>query len=105
MAPFVHLDVERDGLGAAWVLRDDDLRAAFIEVGDNVVAIESLVSEQSSELDAVDERSNANGVEAVARHQAEADKVPKPISQGQNLGRHAAFGAAYGLALSPPFAP
>ena len=105
MAPFVHLDVELDGLGAARMLRNDDLRAAFVEVDDDVVAIESLVSEQSAELDAIDERGEANRVEAVTGHQAEADKVTQRVGQGQDLGRHAAFGATNGLALSPPFAP
>ncbi|WP_156029134.1 hypothetical protein [Sphingobium sp. DC-2] len=40
-------------LGAVWMLRDDDLRTTLIEVGDDLVAIEGLVSERSAELDAM----------------------------------------------------
>jgi hypothetical protein len=40
MTPFVHFRVERQGLGAAWMLRDDDLGAALVEVGDEGVAVE-----------------------------------------------------------------
>src|SRR6202521_2960491 len=39
------------------------------------------------------------------RQQDEADQVPKRIGESQDLGGHAAFGFANGLALSPPFAP
>ena len=55
---------------------------------------------KSAELDAVDERGHANAVEAVAGHQAEADKIPQRIGHRQNFGRHASFGATNGLALS-----
>lgn len=105
VAPLVHFGVERDGSGASRVLRDDDFCTPLVEIGDDIVAVESLVSEQCAELDAVDEWSNANRVEAVTGHQAEADKVAQRIGQSQDLGRHAPFGTTNGLALSPPFAP
>ena len=43
--------------------------------------------------------------EAVAGQENEAYKIAQRIGQRQNFGRHAALGAADGLALSPPFAP
>jgi len=60
VAPLVHFGVERDGSGASRVLRDDDFCTPLVEIGDDIVAVESLVSEQCAELDAVDEWSNAN---------------------------------------------
>ena len=48
---------------------------------------------------------NANGIEAMAGQQHEAHEVAERIGQRQDFGGHAAVRAAYGLALSPPFAP
>src|SRR5260370_466872 len=53
----------------------------------------------------VDERSNPDRIEAMAGQETEADEIAKCVGQRQNFGRHAAFGTADGLALSPPFAP
>ena len=53
----------------------------------------------------VDQRRHADRVEALAGQQHEAHKIAERIGQRQDFGRHAAFGAADGLALSPPFAP
>src|SRR6188768_2948042 len=41
----------------------------------------------------------------MAGEKVEAHEVAERIGQRQDLGSHAALGAAYGLALSPPFAP
>src|SRR5690606_14706278 len=41
----------------------------------------------------------------VAGQENEAHEIAERIGEGENFGRHAALGAAYGLALSPPFAP
>src|SRR3546814_269109 len=58
----------------------------------------------SSDL-TVDERRHSDGVEAVAGQQDEAHEIAESIGERQDLGRHAALGAADGLAPSPPFAP
>ena len=42
------------------MLRDDDPRAAFIEIGDDMVAVEGLVGDEGAELDAVDNRGDAD---------------------------------------------
>jgi hypothetical protein len=41
----------------------------------------------------------------VSGQEFEAHEIAQGISECQDLGGHAAFGAADGLALSPPFAP
>jgi len=87
------------------VLRDDDLRAALIEIGDDVVAVESLAGEQRPGPDALDQRCDVDTVEAVAGHQVETHEIAQGVGERQNLGRHAIFGTADGLALSLPFAP
>ena len=87
------------------MLGDDDLGAALVEVGDDGVAVEGLVGDQPAEGEAVDQRRDAHRVEAVAGQQHEAHEIAERVGQRQDLGRHAAFGAADGLALSPPFAP
>src|SRR5260370_3939962 len=105
MAPFVHLGVDLERGGAARMLRDHDLGTALVEVGDDVVAVEGLVGDQRAELETVDQRRNANGIEPLSRQQDESNQIAKRVGESQDLGRHAAFGAADGLALSPPFSP
>ena len=43
VAPLVDLEVDLAGLGSAGMLRNHDLGAAFVEIGDDGVGIESLV--------------------------------------------------------------
>ena len=105
MPPFVDIEIDGDGLGASWMLGNDDLRTTLVEVGDDGVAVESFVCDQPTEIDAFDERFDADGIEPVSRHENEADQIAQRIGQGEDLGRHAAFGMANGLAESPPFAP
>ena len=105
MAPFVHFGVDVEWLGAAWMLRYDDFGAALIKVGNDAIAVKSLVGEQGTKLDTCDQWLNANRIKAMAWQQHEPDKIAQRIGQGEYLGRHAALGAAYGLILSPPFAP
>src|SRR5713101_3506659 len=105
MTPFIHLGIDLERGGAARMLRDHDLTAAFVEVGDDIVAVEGLVGDQRAELDALDERRDPHRVVALSRQQDESDEIAERIGEGQDLGRHAALGLAYGLALSPPFAP
>ena len=72
---------------------------------DDGIAVKSLVGEQGTKLDARDQRFYDNRIETVPRQQHEVDKITQRIGQGGNLGGNAALGAAYGLILSPPFAP
>src|SRR6266704_1519185 len=79
--------------------------AALVEVGDDVVAVEGLVGDERGEFDPLDERWDADRIEALSRQQDESDEIDERIGERQDLGRHAPLGAADGLALSPPFAP
>src|SRR5436190_8453057 len=105
MTPFVHFLVDGERFRAARMLGDDDLGAARIEFGDDGVAVERLVGDQRLEGQPLDERGDANGVEALSGQQHEAHQIAERIGQRQDFGGHAAFRTADGLALSPPFAP
>lgn len=48
------------------MLRDDDLGAALVQVGDDGAAVEGRVGDQPAESDAVDERQNADRIESMA---------------------------------------
>src|SRR6201997_3163722 len=87
------------------MLSNHDLGTALVELSDDVVAVKGRVGDQRGELDPRDERWDANGIEALSRQQHKADEVAQCVGEGQDFGRHAAFGAADGLSLGPPFAP
>src|SRR5665213_490126 len=105
MAPFIEFGVERERQSASGMLGNDDLCAALVQVCDDRVAIKGFVGDQSAEGETLDQRCDANSVEAVARQQDEAYEVAERVGESEDFGRHAAFGAPDGLALSPPFAP
>src|SRR6202034_3323431 len=105
MAPFVHLGVDLQRYGAAGMLRNHDLGAALVEVGDDAIAVEGLIGDQRAELDPGDQRWHTDRVEALSRQQGESNEVAERIRERENFGGHAPLGAADGLALSPPFAP
>src|SRR3954447_25871587 len=87
------------------MLGDHDLGAALIQVRDDVIAVERRVADQRAECDPVDERRHADRVEALPWQEHEAHKVAERVGERQDFGGQAAFGAANGLARSPPFAP
>ena len=51
VTPFVDVLVDIERLGAPLMLRDDDLRLAFVQVFDDPVGIKSLVGDQAAEFD------------------------------------------------------
>jgi hypothetical protein len=69
------------------------------------VAVESLVGDQSREIEAGDERLDADAVVTLAGQQDEARQIAQGIDQSHDLGRQPAARLADGLILSPPFAP
>ena len=105
MSPFIDFEIDGDRLGSTRVLGDDDLGTALVEFGDDGIAVEGLVRDQSTEIDVLDERFDADGIEPLPGQQNEVDQIAERIGQCEDLGRHSAFGATNGLALSPPFAP
>src|SRR6266852_5524027 len=96
MAPFVHFCIVRDALGPVGLGGNDRDCAAFVQVGTQPVVVEGLVGDQGLDTDAV---------VTLARQQQEANEIPECVHQGHDLGSQAAARAAYGLSLSPPFAP
>src|SRR5262249_12197634 len=105
MSPLVHFLVEWKGKGASGMLGNDDFGASFVQISDDVIAVEGFVGDQGIELDVSNQRGNPHGVVAMAWQELEAHEIAERVRQGNDFGRHAALGAAYGLALSPPFAP
>src|SRR5208282_1560818 len=83
----------------------DGVRADTAFDSDDTTAVERPVGVLSIAGEAVDERGNADRIETMAGQENEAHEIAERIGEGEDLGRHAALGAADGLALSPPFAP
>lgn len=105
VTPFVHLLVDGDRGAALLHLGNNDFGPSFVELIDDPVGVEGLVGDQGIKFDIADQRRNADTVVAVARQELEAHQIAKCIGEREDLGRPAASGFAYGLALSPPFAP
>ena len=103
--PLVDLAVDCEGMASPWVLGDDDFCSPLIDIFDDPVGIKSLVSDQSTKLDVVDQRSDADRVEAMTGQQDEAHEIAERVCHRENFGGHAAFRLADGLILSPPLAP
>ena len=75
------------------------------ETDDGAEAFVRFVGDEGIEFEAVNQRWHVHTVEALSGHQAETHEIAQGIRERENLRCHAAFRAAYGLALSPPFAP
>jgi hypothetical protein len=105
MTPFVDVLVDIDRLGAPLMLRDDDLRPAFVQVFDDPVGIESLVGDQAAEFDILDQGRDADRVEAVAGQKDKPHQIAERVGQREDFGGPAPLRLADGLILGPPFAP
>src|SRR3546814_6368229 len=58
MTPFVHLAVDGDGFGPALMLGDDDFGTALVQFGNDGIAVEGLVGDQSAERDRSEEHTS-----------------------------------------------
>ena len=106
VTPFVDVLVDIERLGAPLMLRDDDLRLAFVQVFDDPVGIKSLVGDQGAEFDILDQGREADGVEAVAGQKDKPHQIiPERVGQREDFGGPATLRLADGLILGPPFAP
>jgi hypothetical protein len=105
MAPLVHLGVVWDRRFAVRLGRDDGNRAAVFERRAQGVVIKRLVGEESAEIDAGDQRFDADTVVALSGQQNEAGEIAQRVDQRDDFAGQAAAGAADRLILSPPFAP
>ena len=89
--PLVNLGIDLARTGASGMLGDDDLGAAFIEVSNQGVGVEGGVGDQPAEGDIVDQRRDADRLEAMAGQQDKADQIAERIGECQDLGRPAAL--------------
>ena len=105
VSPFVDFGVDLQGQPTLWHLGDDDLCTSFVQLGNNPVVVEGLVGDEAAELHVSDQRREAGRIVALAGQKDEPDQIAECVCEGQDLGGPAAFRLAYGLALSPPFAP
>jgi hypothetical protein len=103
-APFINLRIDPEWLSPTRMLKDDDLGAAFRQVGNDGVCVETLVGDQTPKFDIFDQRRNANRIEALTRQENTARDCPARRSV-PGFGRQTTSRLTYGLALSPPFAP
>ena len=105
VTPFVDVLIDIERLGAPLMLRDDDLRLAFVQVFDDPVGIKSLVGDQAAEFDILDQGREADGVEAVAGQKDKPHQIiPERVGQREDFGGPATLRLADGLILGPPFA-
>ena len=105
MPPFVDFQIDIERLGASGVLRDNDFRATFVHVCDNPIRIKSFVGDEAAKRDVLDQRRDADRVVPLPRQHNKTHQIAESVCERENLGRQATLGLAYGLALSPPFAP
>ena len=79
VAPLVDLGVDRQRRGAAWMLRDDDLGTALVEVSNDGIAGEGLVGDEAGKGETVDERSNAYRIEMMAGQKNLGEYYSEPL--------------------------
>jgi hypothetical protein len=89
MAPSIHVEIARDGLGAVGFRRDDRDRAPLVQLGAQPIDIEGLVAEERGEVDVLDERFDAEAVVTLTGQQDEAGEIAERIDQRDDLGRQA----------------
>ena len=85
--------------------RDDSTGTPRIEFCEKPIGIERLVSQESIEGDAIDERFDALHVVSLTGQKNEVGQVSERIDQSNDLGGQSAARAPNGLILSPPLAP
>ena len=105
MAPFVDLRVVvggRDSVAFWWNDRRDFMCRQCVA---KPIGIEGAVGQQVIGSQVFDQLRHTAQVVGLPRQQTEIREVAQAIGQRQYLGCDTAARPAYGLALSPPFAP
>lgn len=105
MPPFVHLGVMGDGRFAILLGGNDSQCATLIQFSAQRVVVERLVGDKGCKIDVLDQRLDANTVVPLTRQEDKACQIAKSINQKDDLRRQPTARTAYGLTLSPPFAP
>ncbi len=75
MTPLVDIEVDSERLCPAGMLGDDHLGAAFVQVCNDRVGVESFIGNQTAKLDVFDQGSNADGVVTLAWQEDKADQT------------------------------
>jgi hypothetical protein len=94
--------LEGERRASSWKLEDDDLRAALVRFGDHLAAVEGLFGEQRAKFDALDQRRDADRIEALPRQRKQANQIAERVDEREDFAGPAAFGVAYSLALIEP---
>lgn len=76
-----------------------------VDLGTDPVDIECLVGQEGLEIDAGEQGGHADAVVALAGQENEAAEIAERVDQRDDFRRQSAARPAYGLILSPPFAP
>ncbi len=105
MTCLVQFETDAKWVLSLWSLRDADECSTLIEIVDGPIIVEGLVCQQSTKIDALNQRRDAHSIMAVVRQEFETHQIAQSIGQGQCLGGQSSLRLAYGLALSPSFAP
>ena len=79
MTPIVDFRVDRQRRRASWMLRDNDHSAALVEVGNDGIAVEGLVGDETLKGEAVDKQSDRS--KTMAGHENEAHEIAERIGQ------------------------
>src|SRR5215217_6950923 len=105
MPPAIHRKVTRHLARTIGFGRDDSGRTTGIELLAQRIIVEALVSNQSANLEPLEQGIGSNAVMTLARQKQEVRQIAKRIHQGHDLGGQAATRAPDGLTTSPPLAP
>ena len=105
VAPLVFFRVMRGVSIGSRAQRDDSLHACAVQALAQPASIECLVADESQAGDAGHENIKTGDVVTLPRQEHEAHQIAERVDERCNLRRQAAARLAYGLILSPPFAP
>jgi hypothetical protein len=97
VASFIHFFVNLEGAGSAWVLRYDDLCGSLIKVRYDLVAVKSLVGQQRTKFEPINERFNADRIEPLPCQKHEANEITQRIRQREGVSLKAVVSTVNGL--------
>ena len=105
VTPLIHFCVVGNGRCAIRFGWNHGNSAALVQYGTQGVVIESFVGNESLEIDACDQRFDADAIVTLAGQQDKARQVTQRVDESNDLGCQPATRFADSLILSPPFAP
>ena len=105
MPPFAGFLVECGGKASVGFRGDDWRNVPVGQFRAQPIGVKGAVGKQVIRGEVLDQLRHGAQVVNLSGDKAEIGEVPERIGQGRDLGGDATPRAAYGLALSPPFAP